>query len=186
MPPSRKQTALRVPIVPILLVVLIGIPLAEIAVFIAVGDRIGVGWTLALILLTAVIGAAVMRQQGFAVVRRAQQQLDQGTAPVLEVFEGLCLLLGGVLLLTPGFITDTLGALLMVPALRHLLYRRVRHHLEVRVGGQSAGGPRPGRRAPPTIDAEFEEVPPETPDAGPGEQDQRRMPPPRGGWGRGA
>jgi UPF0716 protein FxsA len=186
MPPSRKQTALRLPIVPILLVALIGIPLAEIAVFIAIGDRIGVGWTLALILLTAVIGAAVMRQQGFTVLRRAQQQLDQGTAPVFEVFEGLCLLLGGALLLTPGFITDALGALLMVPALRRVLYRRARRHLEVRVAGQSADGPRPGRGGPPTIDAEFEEVSPETSDAGPGEQDQRRMPPPRGGWDRDA
>jgi UPF0716 protein FxsA len=151
-------------------------------VFIAVGDRIGVAWTLALILLTAVAGAAILRRQGFTVLRRAQQQLDQGTAPVLEVFEGLCLLAGGALLLTPGFITDALGALLLVPPLRHLLYRQVRHHLEVRIAGQGASGHRPNGGAPPTIDADFEEVSPEPPEAG--EQERRRMPPPRGGWNR--
>jgi UPF0716 protein FxsA len=182
MPQSRKQTARRLPIVPILLVALIGIPLAEIAVFIAVGDRIGVAWTLALILLTAVTGVAILRRQGFAVLRRAQQQLDQGTAPVFEVFEGLCLLVGGALLLTPGFITDTLGALLLVPPVRHLLYRQVRHHLEVRVAGQGVSPGRPDGGAPPTIDAEFEEVSPEPPEAV--EQERRRMPPPRGGWNR--
>jgi UPF0716 protein FxsA len=170
--------------VPILLVALIGIPLAEIAVFIAVGARIGVGWTLALILLTAIIGVAMLRRQGFGVLRRAQQQLDQGTAPVREVFEGLCLLLAGALLLTPGFITDAVGALLLVPPVRHLLYRQVRQHLEVRVAAQRADGRRPGGAVPPTIDAEFEEVSPDSADAGPGKQDRRRMPPPRGGWDR--
>jgi UPF0716 protein FxsA len=139
-----------------------------------------------LILLTALIGVAMLRQQGFSVLRRAQQQLDQGTVPVLEVFEGLCLLIAGALLLTPGFITDTLGALLLLPPVRHVLYRQVRHHVEARVAGQGAGGGRPDGGAPPTIDAEFEEVSPEPSHAPPREQDRRRMPPPRGGWDRDA
>lgn len=187
MPSRRKQTARRIPIAPILLVAFIGVPLAEIAVFIEVGDHIGLGPTLALIVLTAIVGATMLRYQGFAVLRRAQQQLDKGTVPVREVFEGLCLLVAGALLLTPGFITDALGALLLVPPVRHLLYRQVRRHLEVRVaGGPAPGGPRPS--GGPTIDAEFEEVPDEPPepagrqDSDRPQDDQRRMPPPRGGW----
>lgn len=189
MPLRRKQTARRIPIVPILLVAFIGLPLAEIAVFIEVGDQIGLGPTLALIVLTAVIGAAMLRHQGFAVLRRAQQQLDQGAVPVLEVFEGLCLLVAGALLLTPGFITDTLGVLLLLPPVRHLLFRQVRRHVEVRVAGAAAPD-RPSGPGAPTIDAEFEEIsdePPETvrpQDPEPPGHDQRRMPPPRGGWDR--
>lgn len=186
----RKQTAARVPIAPILLVAFIGVPLAEIAVFIEVGDQIGLGPTLALIVLTAIIGATMLRYQGFAVLRRAQRQLDQGAVPVREVFEGLCLLVAGALLLTPGFITDALGALLLVPPVRHVLYRQVRRRLEVRVAGGPTpqGGPRPS--GGPTIDAEFEEVSDEPPepagrqDSDRPQDDQRRMPPPRGGWDR--
>ena len=164
------------PIVPILLAAFIGVPLAEIAVFIQVGQEIGVGWTLALIVLTALIGAAMLRQQGFAVLGRARRELDQDRVPVLEVFEGLCLLLAGALLLTPGFITDTAGGLLLLPPVRAWLYERVRHRIELRVMREvkMRGRREPPPRQPPTLDAEFEEIEPDEP--GP-------TPPPRGGWG---
>jgi UPF0716 protein FxsA len=85
------------------------------------------------------------------------------------VFEGLCLLVAGVLLLTPGFLTDATGALLLVPQVRALLYRQVADYLERHVV-RAAGSPR--KREPPILDAEFEEIDPDEP------------PPPRRGWGR--
>jgi len=176
----EKQTAHGMPIFPILLAAFIGIPLAEIAVFIELGGRIGLGWTLFLIVLTAMVGTWMLRRQGFAVLDRARRELDQDRVPVVEVFEGLCLLVAGALLLTPGFLTDAVGALLLLPPVRRWLYREARRRLEHRIivrGGSPGGpGPRDGR-PPPTIDAEFEEVDPERGgDSGP-------VPPPRGGWG---
>jgi UPF0716 protein FxsA len=88
--------------------------------------------------------------------------------PVAEVFEGLCLLVAGVLLLTPGFITDACGALLLLPPVRALLYRQVGHYLErhvVRAPGDPAQKTRP-----PVLDGEFEEIEPGD------------LPPPRGSW----
>jgi UPF0716 protein FxsA len=169
---SERQTTSRVPLGPILLVAFIVVPLAEIAVLIQVGGWLGLMPTLALIILTAVVGTGVLRRQGFAVLTRAQRQLEQGVMPVAEVFEGLCLLVAGALLLTPGFITDTCGALLLLPAARAFLYRRVGHYLErhvVRAPDAPRGQPSPGHR-PPVLDGEYEEV----------EADD--LPPPRGSW----
>lgn len=180
---SEKQTARRLPVGAILLVAFIAVPLAEIAVFIELGGLIGLGWTLGLIVLTAVVGTWMLRWQGFTVLARAQRELDQDRVPVLEVFEGLCLLLAGALLLTPGFITDTLGALLLLPPVRAVLYREVRKRVEAHIVARAAGrggGPGPGRR-PPTIDADFEEVDPES-ERGP--EDDGPLPPPRRGWDR--
>jgi UPF0716 protein FxsA len=120
----------------------------------------------------------MMRQQGMGVLRRAQQQLAEGALPVMEVFEGLCLLIAGALLLTPGFFTDALGALLLVPAARRALYRRLRHRIEAHV--MDVSGPRedgaPARRGP-TIEAEYEHI--DDPD-----RRNQEVPPPRGDWGR--
>lgn len=169
---SERQTTSRVPLGAILLVAFIVVPLAEIAVLIQVGGWIGLMPTLALIILTAVIGTVMLRRQGFAVLTRAQRQLEQGILPVAEVFEGLCLLVAGALLLTPGFITDACGALLLLPAARAFLYRRVGHYLErhvVREPGAPPGRPSPGQ-PPPVLNGEYEEVEPDD------------LPPPRGGW----
>jgi UPF0716 protein FxsA len=178
---TQKQTAGGPRFGLILLVAFIAVPLLEIALFIEVGGWIGLGPTLALIVVSAVIGAWIMRQQGIGVLRRAQQQLAAGVLPVMEVFEGLCLLVAGALLLTPGFFTDALGALLLVPAARRALYRRLRHRIEAHV--VDASGPRQhgARGRPgPTIEAEYEEIE----DPGPAERRQQDMPPARGDWGR--
>lgn len=167
---SERKTARRIGLAPILLVAFIVVPLAEIAVLIQVGSLIGLMPTLALIILTAVVGTWKLRQQGFAVLKRAQRQLEQGVMPVAEVFEGLCLLIAGALLLTPGFITDACGALLLLPPLRALLYRRVGHYLERHVV-QAPGGRPQGQ--PPVLDGEYEEVAPDGADD---------LPPPRGSW----
>jgi UPF0716 protein FxsA len=89
---SERKTASRVRLAPILLVAFVAVPLAEIAVLIRVGSWLGLMPTLALIILTAVVGTWMLRRQGFAVLARAQRQLEQGVMPVAEVFEGLCLL----------------------------------------------------------------------------------------------
>ena len=172
MAPLKKQTAWRTPIALLLLIAFIGVPLLEIAIFIQVGGLIGLGWTLGLIVLTALIGTWMLRRQGFQVLRRAQRQLDEGVAPVVEVFEGLCLLIAGLLLLTPGFFTDSLGALLLLPPVRALLYREVRKRVEMQVVRRS-GGPGAAPRRPTVIEGDFEEVDEEPP---------AEMPPPRGGW----
>ena len=108
----------------LLLAAFIGVPLIEIAVFIEVGGRIGLGWTLLLIVITAVLGAWQLRLQGLATLNRARAQLDQGVLPARELFDGLCLLFAGALLLTPGFVTDTVGFLLFLPPVRDFLRRQ--------------------------------------------------------------
>jgi UPF0716 protein FxsA len=170
---SERKTGGRIRLAPILLVAFVLVPLAEIAVLIQVGSWLGVMPTLVLIVLTAVIGTGLLRHQGFAVLTRAQRQLEQGVMPVAAVFAGLCLLVAGVLLLTPGFITDTLGAVLLVPKVRALIYRQVADHLERHVvrAAPAAPGAAP-ESEPPILDVEFEEIDPD------------ETPPPRGGWGR--
>jgi UPF0716 protein FxsA len=172
---TQKQTTLRPWLGLILLGALIGIPLIEIALFIKIGGWIGLGPTLALIVLTAVVGVGILRRQGLNVLLRAQRQLTEGVLPVVEVFEGLCLVIAGALLLTPGFFTDALGALLLLPPVRWTLYRQVRQRIESHLG---PGGPDTGTAgdtsAGPTIEGEFEEI------AESREPD--RMPSPRGSW----
>ena len=175
---TQKQTAAGPRLGLILLAALIGLPLLEIALFIKVGGWLGLGPTLALIVLSAVIGVWMIRWQGISVMLRAQRELAEGTLPVLRAFEGLCLAIAGVLLLTPGFFTDALGALLLVPAVRRMLYRYLRHRIEPHVIGVSSPPRDPAHRAPgPIIDAEYEQVED-------GNQGQADMPAPRGDWGR--
>lgn len=104
-----------------LLFLFILVPIIEIAVFIQVGDQLGLGATLAIVVITAVIGVNLLKQQGFSVMRDIQNSLNQGKVPALEIASGAQLLFAGGLLLTPGFVTDVVGFLLMVPAIRILL-----------------------------------------------------------------
>lgn len=99
----------------------IGVPILEIAVFIKAGEIVGLWPTLAIVVLTAIIGAALLRAQGLATLARARHSLDRGEIPVEEVFTGLCLLVAGAFLLTPGFVTDSLGFLLFLPPVRHAI-----------------------------------------------------------------
>jgi UPF0716 protein FxsA len=105
----------------LILLVLLCIPIAEIAVFIKAGQVIGLGWTLALVVLTAMLGTALLRRQGLRTLTLTQQKLDRGELPVGELFDGLCLLAAGALLLTPGFITDIIGLTLFIPPIRKFL-----------------------------------------------------------------
>lgn len=148
----------------ILLLAFIGVPLIEIAVFIQVGGLIGLAPTLIVVIATAVAGTALLRRQGLATLARARDNMERGTLPVVELFDGICLLLAGALLLTPGFVTDALGAFLLVPALRHYLRlgiaRRLFENSSVFVNSEQVGSPRPRQAggAGDIIDGEFSEI----------------------------
>lgn len=152
----------------ILALIFLGIPILEIALFIQVGDVIGLWPTLATIVATAIIGGAIIRAQGLAVLMRARESIDRGEAPVNEVFTGICLLVAGALLMTPGFLTDSLGFLLLVPAIRSalgswLIKALLRgRHTHVWVNGEEIVTPAQQRREEErrsAIDVDFTEVP---------------------------
>ncbi|RZO37534.1 MAG: FxsA family protein [Rhodospirillaceae bacterium] len=153
----------------VLLAAFIAVPVIEIALFIEVGGWIGLWSTVAIVILTAFAGTTLLRIQGLSVLQRAQESATRNELPVQEVFDGLCLLVAGVLLLTPGFFTDALGFTLFVPLFRELagrgIWRWLKRHGHVHVGGfgrgfgGGPGGPSPGSRgAGPLIDGDFEEV----------------------------
>jgi UPF0716 protein FxsA len=101
-----------------LLLMLILIPAADIGVLLLSGKTIGVFPTIACIILTGVIGAYLAKKQGMETIRKAREQLRMGQIPGEAVLDGICILIGGVLLITPGFITDILGFLLLFPVTR--------------------------------------------------------------------
>lgn len=164
----------------LILAALIVVPLLEIAVFIQVGDAIGLWPTLGLILLTALLGSWQLRAQGLATLTRAREQMDQGVMPARELFDGLCLLIGGALLLTPGFVTDLLGGLLFVPPFRELLRRTLGRRIaaarqtRVFVEGEEVFR---YRSDGDVIDADYREVSTEPDDDEPSDGDPpRRLP----------
>ena len=103
------------------LIIFVLVPIAEVYAFITVGDEIGVFKTLLLCVLTAMIGGFLVRQQGLETLFKAQRGLQAGQLPVNALFEGFCLVIAGALLLTPGFVTDTAGFLLLFPPFRVFL-----------------------------------------------------------------
>ena len=103
---------------PFALLLFILVPIIEIWLMIDIGSVIGAGWTVLAIISTAIIGASLVRYQGIGVYSRLNQTAARGEIPAMEMIEGLTLLISGVLLLTPGFITDALGFLLLIPPLR--------------------------------------------------------------------
>jgi UPF0716 protein FxsA len=111
--------------VPILVIVFVLVPLAELAVLIAVGDWIGLVPTLVLLLAVSVVGAWLAKREGLAAWRRFQQALAAGRMPTVEVADGAMILLAGALLLTPGFLSDVLGILLLLPPTRALARRQL-------------------------------------------------------------
>ncbi len=121
-----------------LLILLLGIPTAEIFIFLEVGGIIGTWPTIGTIIGTAVIGGFILRLQGIRTIARARQQLAANRIPVAEMAEGALLAVAAVLLLTPGFFTDALGTLLLLPVLRRRILRTVIRHVAKRHG--VAGG----------------------------------------------
>ena len=100
---------------------LLVIPAAEMGILLFSGKTIGVLPTILLVILTGVLGTVLAKRQGLNTIRRVQEQLQFGKLPGNEVLDGICVLVGGVLLLTPGFITDFFGLLLLLPYSRNLV-----------------------------------------------------------------
>ncbi|MCH9808973.1 MAG: FxsA family protein [Alphaproteobacteria bacterium] len=156
------------------LLIFIVVPIVEIILLVQIGGMIGWLATILIVILTAFIGTTLLRQQGFGVMARAVDSLGSGKMPMEPVIEGMCLLVAGAFLLTPGLITDTVGFLLLVPVLRmslaKWLLRRILESGRVNVSVfrgsaedgsyseshteyQSRPGPQDG-----VIDGEFERV----------------------------
>ena len=91
------------------------VTIAEIAVLISVGEVFGTWPTVLLVIITALIGSTLLKQQGWSTMAKAQQSLAEGRSPAVEMLEGVVILVSGVLLLTPGFLTDGLGLLGLMP-----------------------------------------------------------------------
>lgn len=107
----------------ILFFLILIVPIVEMYVLINVGSVIGAIPTIALVVLTAAVGAALIRLQGLLVISRLQEKLQHQQMPAEEILTGVALLVAGAFLLTPGFVTDTVGFLLLVPAFRRHLFR---------------------------------------------------------------
>ena len=143
-----------------ILIAFIGVPLIEIALFIQVGGFIGLWPTIAIVIVTAVTGTALIRRQGINTLQRAQQEMEEQRLPLRELFDGVCLLFAGALLLTPGFLTDAVGFALLVPPLRRLLGGYVWRVLQNAKGVRfEMSGDRPFRDdGGPIVDADAVEI----------------------------
>jgi UPF0716 protein FxsA len=132
----------------IFLLLFVGIPLVELYFLIQVGSEIGAVPTIGLSIVTALLGGGLVRLQGFSVLMRVRDAAERDQVPALELLDGALLLVAGLVLLLPGFFTDALGFLLLVPALRRSLIARF-----VRVvRDPSSGRPTTG---PKVIEGEF-------------------------------
>ncbi|HEX6601421.1 MAG TPA: FxsA family protein [Solirubrobacterales bacterium] len=171
---------------PLLLILLfIVVPIAELYVIIKVGELIGVVPTLLILLGDALLGSLLLRQQGRAAWRRFNQALAERRFPGREVADGLLITIGGTLLLTPGFISDVFGLILLVPPtralVRRMLWLLIGRRFRVVTGPAAWGyGPErrrewPGTGRPPgswDVEGSAQEVPPQ----GPEDEESRRRP----------
>lgn len=151
-----------------IIVALVVVPIIEIALFIQIGGWLGLWPTIAVVIVTAVVGGVLLRQQGIRTLGALQAQLARGADPSPLLLEGAMLLVGGVLLLTPGFFTDAIGLALLVPQVRATVAARGVPYLAGRVVTFGAGGATQARHRDAStgfrdgpIDAEYREV--ETP-----------------------
>lgn len=149
----------------VILALLIFVPIAELAVIIKVGGVIGVLPTLALLVGMAVLGTALLRQQGLAVLRRSQDALANGQVPVGSALDGLGLLVAAILMMTPGFLTDIVGILLLIPWVRRYLGAWLvsqfiaRGSVKVRTARSGPQPPKPGKPAGgPVIEGDYTRV----------------------------
>ena len=149
----------------LLLALFIGIPLLEITLFIQVGGAIGLGWTLAIVIGTAFLGAWMVRSQGAQAMLNLRSSFSSLQDPTEHLAYGAMILFSGALLLTPGFFTDFVGFALLVPGVRTALYRHLRSRVNVQSFQMGPDGPARPQRHPQdrVIDGEFEEVDPNIP-----------------------
>jgi UPF0716 protein FxsA len=170
--------------VPILVLLFIVVPIVELYVIIQVGQWIGVLPTLAILIADAVLGSLLLRQQGRAAWQRFNQALAERRFPGREVADGLMIAVGGTLLLTPGFVTDIFGLLLLLPPTRAVIRRVMFRILGGRFAlvGSVAGAARRRRRPdyadpasrPYDVEGQAREVPSNGPPGQPDRDDSRR------------
>ena len=133
-----------------LVLLFIVVPIVEIYVIIQVGQAIGAWWTIALLIADSIIGSVLMRSQGRAAWRRFQLALAEGRMPAREVLDGVLVIFGGAFLVTPGFCSDIVGALLLLPPTRAVIRRvLVRRFTFSMLKDMSSPGMPRGRRGPP-------------------------------------
>jgi UPF0716 protein FxsA len=153
-----------------LFLLFVAVPIIEIALFIEVGGAIGLFPTLALVVLAAVVGAAVIRRQGLQALARLRSDVEAGGDPVGPIAHGALILVAGMLLLAPGFFTDAIGLLLLVPAVRRRLIdwgaARVAARVTVATTSPARGRP-PARPSVETIETDYEVIEEHRPRQGP-------------------
>ena len=113
-----------------LLAVFIIIPLIELVILIKVGSYIGLWPTILIVVLTGVVGASLARYQGFLIINKIRSDVSSGRVPARELIDGLLVLIGGIVLLTPGFLTDIFGFVLLIPITRNVIKGFVRNQFE--------------------------------------------------------
>lgn len=156
-----------------LLAIFLSLPLVELAILLWLAAHVGWLQTLALVVVTALIGAAEVRREGFRVWAQFHRELSRGRLPTEPLFDGVLLLVAGVLLLTPGIITDLIGFALLVPASRSVIKKLLRRAIERRLvvltspdGGQwtvwtsswEDGRPSSGGYGDDVIDVEYHKI----------------------------
>jgi UPF0716 protein FxsA len=123
----------------VLALLFIVVPLVELWVIVQVGQAIGILNTFGLLILSGVVGGWLMKREGLAVWRRAQASIERGQVPTKELIDGVLILAGGALMLAPGFITDIVGMLLLLPpvraAVRALVRRRIARRADIYIIG---------------------------------------------------
>jgi UPF0716 protein FxsA len=139
----------------VLFLLLLMVPLVEIYFLIQVGRLIGAIPTIALVVFTALLGAMLLRFQGWTTLQRTRLSMAQGQVPALEMLEGVLLVLAGILLLIPGFVTDAVGFLLLIPPLRRALIRWFLSRAELRVQPPPGADQPRHPHEPRTIEGEY-------------------------------
>ncbi len=130
----------------------VSIPFIEIYLLLQIGGMVGVLPAILLVVTTAVIGAGLLRQQGLATLRRFQEGLARGEVPAYEMIEGPILLVGGALLLTPGFFTDVMGFACLIPQARRKIAQYI---IEKRLVQSGMSAQQPPKEQPDVIEGEF-------------------------------
>jgi UPF0716 protein FxsA len=158
----------------VLLLLFVLVPIVEIYVIIQVGQAIGALWTILLLIADSLIGARLLSWQGRSAWRRFQEAMAAGRIPHNEILDGVMVVIGGTLLLTPGFVTDVFGLLLLIPPTRAVLRRMIvrsirRRGLLTRVVVYGTGRP-PARRVPNEPDPDSQPPAPPRLPPGPGRQ----------------
>ena len=110
----------------------IAIPLIEVILFITIGKYIGLWNTIFIIIMTGIVGAILVKSQGISILNKALGEIKSNKVPIFSIFEGIAILIAGAFLLTPGFLTDTLGCVLLVPKARNIIINYITSYLKKR------------------------------------------------------